>query len=91
MADISSHNGGSVTPGETFNFTNHSTNVCIVSQCSPPLTLSSYPVPAMANGVPGKLSATVMATAAPGDYAVQYNDGPQMGNPHIHVSGHPKP
>ena len=91
MANISSHSGGTVTPGETFTFTNHSNMVCTVTQCSPPLTLNSYPVPAMANGVPGTLSATVQANAAVGTYNCQFNNGPVMGIPHIIVQGHPVP
>ena len=91
MADISSHTGGTVYPGQTFNFTNHSNMVCTVTQCSPPLTLSSYAVPAMANGVPGRMSATVQANAAVGNYACQFTNGPVMGAPHIIVQGHPKP
>lgn len=58
-----------LSPGESFYFTNSSSQVCNITNCSPPLTASSYSVPAAQGAVPGMCQAQVQQNAS-GSYTL---------------------
>jgi len=77
-----------VSPGDTFDWTNHRSQQCTVTPCDPnnwPLTLTSYPVPAKTGGNNGTYSATVSNLAQNGTYYFDCDCcagcPPALGNP----------
>ena len=59
-----------LSAGENFTFTNFTSSVCHVSNCSPPLTSSGYTVPAAQGAVPGTCPAQVQSSVSSGNYTL---------------------
>ena len=78
--------GGIVTVGETFDWTNGSSKQVTISNCSSFLTLPSYLVPAKSNGVDGTCPATVKTGISPGDYTYTEEPSTTAGTPTMKVN-----
>ena len=83
--------GGTVAPGATFDWENHSESECDVSGTSSFLTQDSYTVPAKNGDTPGTTPATVLSNVANGDYSYSASNSRKRTNPTIHVSSGPLP
>lgn len=85
MSKIRCADGGSASQGETFEFENHSEEVCTIGSCSTFLTQSSYSVPAKNGTTPGSVSASVQSNIANGSYDYTASCRKKRGNPQIHI------
>ncbi|HUI42367.1 MAG TPA: hypothetical protein VL523_10400 [Terriglobia bacterium] len=59
-----------LSQGETFYFTNSFSQVCTITNCSPPLVASSYSVPAAQGAADGLCQAQVQSNASSGSYTL---------------------
>jgi plastocyanin len=82
--------GGTVAPGETFDWENHADSQCNITGTSGFLTESSYTVAAKNGSTPGSTPATVLEDVADGAYSYSASNSKKRSNPTIHVnSGKP--
>lgn len=85
MSNVRVTEGGTVAPGETFNWENHAESQCDISGTGDFLTLSSYTVPAKSGSTPGSTPATVLTTVADGDYSYSASNSKKRSNPTMKV------
>ena len=85
MSKVKIMEGGTVAPGETFDWENHAESECDISGTGSFLTQSSYTVPAKSGPTPGSTPATVLTNATDGDYSYSASNNKKRSNPTIRV------
>ncbi len=85
MSKVKIMEGGTVAPGETFEWENHAESECDISGTGSFLTQSSYTVPAKSGPTPGSTSATVLTSATDGDYTYSASNSKKRSQPKITV------
>lgn len=85
MSKVKIMEGGTVAPGETFDWENHAESECDISGTGSFLTQSSYTVPAKNGSTPGTTPATVLTNVTDGDYSYTAANSRKRSNPKITV------
>ncbi len=85
MSKVKIMEGGTVAPGATFDWENHSESECDITGTGGFLTLSSYSVPQKEGSTPGTTPATVLANVADGNYSYSASNSKKRSNPTIRV------
>ena len=86
MSKVRVTEGGTVAPGETFDWENHADSQCDITGTGGFLTQSSYTVAAKNGSTPGSTPATVLTNVADGDYSYVATNSRKRSNPKMTVS-----